>query len=198
MSAAESEVPAGCSSAGSGGSPSSSKIDEWRRYFRDRGLSAGDIPKALVVHEVLRRHPFLTAAPGSARRAPPCARPGPLSTIAASAQAIGLAWFASSWAVCYAAQPCRALGSRLFTAHSEQFFDAAQRCVRSRGRRTGCAHIECAMLHCRCAIFCFVVVPKLPGRRVISTYAPRMGVCGVSWCVPTRTCSGSWMRGPCT
>ena len=29
-----------------------SKVDEWRRYFRDRGLSAGDIPKALVVHEV--------------------------------------------------------------------------------------------------------------------------------------------------
>ena len=69
MAAAESEVPAGCSSAGSGGSPASNKIDEWRRFFRDRGLSAGDIPKALVVHEVLRRHPFLTAAPGSARRA---------------------------------------------------------------------------------------------------------------------------------
>jgi hypothetical protein len=53
MAPAKSEV-----TEGSGGSPASSKIDEWRRYFRDRGLSAGDIPKALVVHEVLRRPLF--------------------------------------------------------------------------------------------------------------------------------------------
>ena len=30
----------------------SSKVEGWKRYFRDRGLSAGDIPKALIVHEV--------------------------------------------------------------------------------------------------------------------------------------------------
>ena len=42
-------------------------------------------------------------------------------------QAVGLAWFAVSWAACYRLQPCKALGSHFFKHRTEQFFEAAQR-----------------------------------------------------------------------
>jgi len=155
-----------------------SKVDEWRRYFRDRGLSAGDIPKALVVHEVrasrgIARGAAAQTGRGAGERGwssgrclgapvpraqhaprvpPPC---GVLRRGAAEAperarrprceQVIGLAWFASSWAVCYSVQPCRALGSRFFATRSEQFFAAAQRYAAARQQRAwvagggGCA-----------------------------------------------------------
>ena len=38
----------GDDAAGTGGR----RVEEWRQYFLDRGISAVDIPKALVVHEV--------------------------------------------------------------------------------------------------------------------------------------------------
>ena len=49
MSAKESPPPR----AGGEGA-ASEKVEAWRSYFRDRGLSPADIPKALVVHEVRR------------------------------------------------------------------------------------------------------------------------------------------------
>ena len=134
---AQSEAPNGGSGeAGTGGETDmqgvARKVDEWRRYFRDRGLSAGDIPKALVVHEVRRaRQARWCGVVGG-----PCfaARRRPLSACGRfwCAQVIGLAWFATSWAVCYSVQPCRALSSRFFATRSEQFFAAAQRYATAR------------------------------------------------------------------
>lgn len=96
-----------------------SKADAWRTYFRDRGLSPSDIPKALVVHEV--RSNSMLYASVTLRRVSDSER-GP-----ANEQVVGLTWFAVSWATCYRLQPCKALGLRFFKHRTEQFFEAAER-----------------------------------------------------------------------